>query len=302
MKNCKTLITFLLLTGLGIIISLLIDEPGESKTVCRRGGVPGRIICMSPAVTELVFALGCDERVVGVSDFCVYPAATEKKQKVGGEFNPNFERLTALRPDLIITQGRSAKIADFCQRKQIPIFQLKVNTVEQILADARLLGRRLGRTEQAENLCRGIQDNLRAIEQKVGGGKKRRVFFSLGRVMGSLSGLTTVSGNTFISELIDKAGGVNIFADLEQNYPRISKESLLKREPEIIIEAHPGQELTPQKKEKFLQDWQQLGTLGAVQNGRICFLTADYLIIPAARIDQIALRLAQVIHPEVFGE
>ena len=302
MNNCKTLITFLLLTGLGIIISLLIDKSGGSKTVCRGGGVPGRIICMSPAVTELVFALGCDERVVGVSDFCVYPAAAEKKLKVGGEFNPNFERLTALRPDLIITQGRSVKIADFCQRKQIPILQLKVNTVEQILADARLLGQRLEQAEQAENLCRRIQDNLRAIEQKVGGGKKRRVFFSLGRVMGSLSGLTTVSGNTFISELIDKAGGVNIFADLEQNYPRISKESLLKREPEIIIEAHPGQELGAPQKEKFLQDWQQLGSLPAVQNGRICFLTEDYLIIPAVRIDQIALRLAQVIHPEVFGE
>ena len=300
MKNHKTFIAFLLLTGVGTVVSLLLDRTDSSETLPSHTGTPRRIICMSPAVTELLFALGCGDYIVGVSDFCTWPPETSKKDKIGGTFNPNFEKLTAMTPDLIIIQGRSEKAAQFCRKKNISLLQVEVNDIKTIYNDLNLLGRKLDCAEQAERLCTEIRQTLSEIKAKAAKFRKRRVFFSLGRTSGSLTGLTTVGGKTFLSELIDIAGGENIFADIEQPYPRISKETLLKRAPEIIIEAHPNRLLDPEEQQRLMLDWQTIASLPAVQNGQIRFLTEDYLLIPGPRICQTVRLLARCIHPEAF--
>ena len=246
MKNHKTLIAFLLLTGVGVVISLMLDYAGRPKTHPRSTGAPKRIICMSPAVTELVFALGCGENVVGVSDFCTWPSDAMEKEKIGGAFNPNLEKLLSLTPDLIIIQGRCEKVSQFCRNENIPLLQVEVSDIKTIYNDLYLLGQKLGCADQAERLCADIQQTLKEIKLKAAKHRKRLVFFSLGRTSGSLTGLTTIGGKTFLSELINIAGGENIFVDIEQPYPRISKETLLKRAPEIIIEAYPGLALSPE--------------------------------------------------------
>ena len=213
MKNHKTLIAFLLLTGVGTVISLLLDRTDSSETRPDPTGTPRRIICMSPAVTELVFALGCGDNIVGVSDFCTWPAETSKKEKIGGAFNPNLEKLLSLSPDLIIIQGRCEKVTRFCRKKNISLLQVEVNNIKTIYHDLNLLGRKLDCAERAKQLCTEIRQALREIKVKAAKYRKQRVFFSLGRTSGSLIGLTTVGGKTFISELIDIAGGENIFAD-----------------------------------------------------------------------------------------
>ncbi len=302
MKNHKTLIAFLLLTGIGTVISLLLDRTDSSETRPGPTGTPRRIICMSPAVTELVFALGCGEHVVGVSDFCTWPTDASKKDKIGGVFNPNLEKLLVLAPDLIIIQGRCEKVTQFCRKKNISLLQVEVSDIKTIYNDLNLLGRRLGRADQAARLCTEIRQALWEIKVKAAKHRKQRVFFSLGRTSGSLIGLTTVGGKTFLSELINIAGGDNIFADIGQPYPRISKEALLKRAPEIIIEAHPGLALNHEEQQRLTRDWQAFASLPAVQNGQIRFLTEEYLLIPGPRICQTARLLARCIHPEVFGD
>ena len=150
MKNHKTLIAGLLLTGVGAVISLLLDHTDSSETRLGHTGTPRRIICMSPAVTELVFSLGCGDYVVGVSDFCTWPAETSKKDKIGGVFNPNLEKLLSLAPDLIIIQGRCEKVTRFCRKKNISLLQIEVNNIKTIYNDLNLLGRKLDCAEQAD--------------------------------------------------------------------------------------------------------------------------------------------------------
>lgn len=302
MKKHKTLIAFLILTGIGTVISLLLDRTDSSETRPGHTGTPRRIICMSPAITELVFSLGRGDYVVGVSDFCTWPAETSQKDKIGGAFNPNLEKLLSLAPDLIIIQGRCEKVTRFCRRKNISLLQVEVSNIETIYNDLNLLGRKLNCAERAEQLCTEIRQTLWEIKAKAAKHRKRRVFFSLGRTSGSLIGLTTIGGKTFISELIDIAGGENIFADIEQPYPRISKETLLKRAPEIIIEAHPGRVLSPEEQQRLKRDWQAFASLPAVRDGQIRFLTEEYLLIPGPRICQTARLLARCIHPEVFSD
>ena len=134
-------------------------------------------------------------------------------------------------------------------------------------------------------------------------GKERpRVFFSVYRTGGSLAGLCTINEQSFISELIHIAGGQNIFADLDQPYPRISKESLLKRRPDVIIEIRPDQTLSDTARRQLRDDWQRLPELPAVGHGRLHFTRDSALLIPGPRLGHAARLLAQFIHPETFHE
>ena len=302
MNNHKTFFAFLMLMGTGVLLSLLLYNANEQNNSGVKRSCPQRVICMTPAITELVFALECDNIVVGVSDFCTYPPEALEKENLGGFFNPNFERLMALKPDLIIIQGRFEKMMDFCRQKHLTLLSLELNDLETIYREIMLLGKTLKRTEQAQRLCTQIQQSLEKIEVKVTRCKKRRVFFSLSRTSGLMTGLTTVEGKSFLSELIAIAGGKNIFDDIEQSYPQVSKEALLKRAPEIIIEALPGEQLSSRKRQQLTADWKIMANLPAVRKEQIRFLTEDYILIPGPRMGQAAEKLAKAIHPEVFCE
>ena len=264
--------------------------------------VPERIICASPAVAEIVFALGCGDRVVAVSDFCNYPAEAKKKMRIGGFINPNYERIIAVNPDVIIYQGRHEKIASFCSQYNIATIALQVSNVETIFNDIKLLGDRLGRLEKANQLCSDIKKTLGKIKTTVVDADRPTVFLSLGRAAGSTDSLSTAGANTFLSELIEIAGGRNIFSDVTLAYPKISKESLIKRQPEIIIEPRFTNDLTEQFRDRLLADWQQLSLLPAVKNRRIYFPTDNALLIPGPRMAHAAELLAKLIHPELFNE
>ncbi len=303
----------LLLFVVGVVLAVLLEfganrKPSGSLALDDSQLLPSvptfarRIVCMTPSVTESVFALGGGERVVGVTDFCDYPPQAAQKEKLGGFFNPNFERLLSIKPDLIISQGKSEKITRFCQKENIPLLYVQMSDIDVIFNDLTLLGQILGCPEQAQKLCDDIRQTFNQIKTALADQPRPRVFLSLYRSTGFLNGLTTAGGQTFLSELISCAGAENIFDDLARSYPQISYESLLKRQPQIIIETFPGLELSDDRKRQMLQDWQTLGALPAVKNDRIYFVPESTLLKPGPRIGQAAAYLAQLIHPEVFGE
>ncbi len=276
---------------------------GQNST--DRVTIPQRIVCMSPSITEIVFALGGEDRVVGVSNFCLYPPQAKKKPKLGGFLNPNFEQLIALDPDLVIVQGVSEKITRFCQQEDIELLRVQVDDVESIRNDIEVLGRKLGCPERGKQLSFEISRALDDIKMRLAQCEPRKVFFSLYRTTGSMSGLTTVGADTFISELIGICGGENIFNDVGIRYPQISKESLLKRAPQIIIEPISTENLSPQYREQVIGDWRDFfaGFAGDSTEGpRIYLPASEALLIPGPRIVQAAAMLAKMIHPEVFGE
>lgn len=257
---------------------------------------PQRIITLAPLVTETVFALGGGQQIIGVSEYCDYPPEVSTKVNVGGIFNPNFERIRSLKPDMVIVLGQGEKIADYCRRNHIRFLAVKMADMKGLYEDTLLLGRILGRTEQAKSLCARIFNDLLQVRARTAGKKPRRVFFSMLRTPGSLSGLETIGPGTCLNELIEYAGGINIFNDLTRPYSQVSKETLLKRRPEIIIEPQINPILTEKKRQQLMAQWQAMAELPAVKNGRIYFPPEDLILRPGPRIGQVAAQLADFIN------
>ncbi len=307
MKQTRIIIIASLLFGIGIILSCFIYKLDQYKPALdaseseshskEKSSAYQRIICMIPSVTESVFALGCGDRVVGVTDFCRFPGQAKQKTRVGGFFNPNYERILVLKPDLIITQGQSENITRFSQRHGIAVLHVEMDSLSNIYIDWIRIGEALDCVDRAVELCNDTKDSLKTIRSRVANRKPKRVFYCMNRTAGSLAGLHTIGHSSrFVNELIEIAGGENIFTDLAPGSTRVSKETLLQRQPEIIIEPHPGENVSNSVKTKYLMEWQRLGSLPAVQDRKVYFPTEDYFMIPGPRLAQTAALMAQMIH------
>jgi len=290
------------LLAIGVGMALVLASPrlqsGASGTQPARA--PQRIISMSPNVTECIFAMGLGDRVVGVSDWTMYPPEARDKEVVGSASAPSVERIIALRPDLIIVLGQQEKVAELCEQKGYPLLRMRMDRLETIYSGLQVLGERLGAEEEASGLIDTVRWGLEGIERQVGARPKPRVFLSLSRQPGTLAGVQTVSGETLLSELVEVAGGRNIFDDLAIPYPEVSKEALLERAPEVILEIRPGEELTEARRRQLLADWQAMPGLPAVRSGRVEFLTESHLLVPGPRVVLAARRLALALHPEAL--
>lgn len=272
-----------------------ISPPDPGQTI----GEASRIICAAPSVVEIVFALGIGERVVGVSDFSTHPPEARAIPQIGGLINPNKEKITALQPDLLIIQGQNESLSRFCGEHEIRFLSIEINTLEDIWTAIHTIGQTLRAEDKASALIQKIKDDLQDTQERIHDRPLKKVFLTLGHTPGDLTGLMTTGPGTFLHELVSTAGGKNIFSDASGLYPQISKESLVKRQPEVIIEAIPGG--IPEEKLKLLEkDWSQLPMLPAVKSGSIHFLTEDFLLIPGVRISQTVRRFAEIIHPEAF--
>ena len=265
------------------------------------GGTDKRIVCGSPAVAEIVFALGCGDRVVGVSDYTVYPPEAKEKQSIGGWINPNRERLLMMEPDIIISQGKHETLASFCDEYGILFHAVKLDCLEDIYSAVQSIAENLCVTDRGKKLNARVRSEIAAVRARTAGFPSKRVFLLMGRSPGSLARLSTVGPDTFLDEMIRMGGGTNIFADAKGLYPRISKESLLVRRPEVILEIYPG-EIDGETIDLLMADWNELADLPAVRNNRIHCLTNNFLMIPGPRAGLIARKLARTITPEAYSE
>ncbi len=295
----------LVVLGFALLYLLFQGEQGENaaSSTLPGGGPPNarRVICASPSITEIVFTLGEGTRVVGVSDFSFYPPAALDVAQIGGQINPNRERILSLEPDLIIFQGKHQALARFCREQGIPTLSVDIDRIGHITAAIERIGTVLDADIKAKSLATEIRQQLDDLARKTQARPPRSVFLGLGHTPGDLTGLMTTGSGTFLHELIELAGGRNIFADAPGAYPRISKEALVRRRPDVIIEVL-AEGISPDNQVLLKSDWERLATLPAVQAGRIHFLSDDYLLIPGVRIAQTANRLAAAIHPELFEE
>jgi len=270
------------------------DDERETETGPAR---PQRIIATAPSTVETLFALGASDRVVGVGDWCTYPPEAGGKPRIGGEHNPNFERILALQPDLVIAQGRAEKLDAFCRRNGIGILHVNTDRLATLKSGLREIGRAIGMAPAAERLLARIELDLAAVAYRVAGRPRPKVFLCMSHRAGSLRGLSSASGATLLGQLLTIAGGANIFAEVERHYPPISKEALLQRAPEVILELHPGEALSDEARQQLLSDWQAMASLPAVRHERIHILTDDDLMIPGPRVPRVAERLAKLLHP-----
>ena len=270
-------------------------QPDSSATPAQR------IVCGTPAITEIVFALGCADRVIGVSDFSTFPPEANAKQSIGGWISPNRERLLLLNPDLILTQGAHKRLAAFAEEYEIPFHSTELDSLQDTYCAIDTLATLLDVQTRGNALADQIQNDIASVRDTIGDAPRKRILLLLGRSPGDLAGLTAVGPGTFLNDLLITAGGTNIFADAIGLYPRVSKESILVRQPETIIElvsGHPSDKAIRALK----ADWLQLADIPAVQKNQVHCLTNDVLLIPGPRMHQSVRLLARAIHPEQFDD
>lgn len=292
----------LLIPGVGCRSSDPTGETGPSPADTTSSHTPSvRIICAAPSITEIVFALGSGDQVVGVSDFSVYPPAALSKPRIGGLFNPNRERITALKPDLVITQGEHDSLHALERELGIQRLSVEIDSLSDLKEAIRILGDRLDRRSEARNLIFDLEKRLKHIREMTCDLPRPRVFLSLGHTPGDLTGLMTAGAGTFLDELIEIAGGVNIFGNIPHLYPQISKEALILEQPDIILEICP-EGISTGSRELLRQDWDRFASLHRQASVSVHFISSDYLLIPGLRLPLAAGEFARIFHGELFLE
>ena len=263
---------------------------------------PERIITFAPHITETVFALGKGALVVAVSDFCDFPPAVEDLDRVGGWHNPDLEKVTRLSPTLVIVQGEHAKVTQLARRRDFELLRLDMDSLDTIREGIRTVGERLDCSEAAETLIAEFDAGLDAVRAAVASRSRVPVLILTGRQLRDMTRFHTVGGASFISELVDVAGGANIYADASRPYIEASKETVVMRAPEAVIEVHAGQELPEDIRAQYIADWRQLPSLPAVQSGRIYLVTDSHALRPGPRAPEIAAGIARLLHPDAEPE
>ena len=285
----------------GVLLSLWLRgmkyAPHEGSDGDNDLGRIERIVTMSPAVSEIVFALGGEHRVVGVSQYTTYPPATRRKPKCGGAFNPNFERIVALRPQLIITQGLAEEVDEFARRNGIRFLSVELTDLESVYAAIATIGDALGLPEQATDLGRRMRGRMDEISESVSDRPPVDTMLITGSEPETLRSINVVGPGSFLHDVLTRAGGRNIFADLSRRYAAVSKEAIAERAPRVIIELHGEGKLEPTTREQIKTTWAAMPGLPAVRNGRIHAVGETWAMIPGPRVVKLAERFAAILHP-----
>lgn len=244
---------------------------------------PARIVSLIPAVTEMLFAIGAGDQVVGVSTFDTYPKEATTRPRAGGLFDPNFEAILTLRPDLVIVYGSQDELITRLGRANIPMFPYRHAGLADITDTIRALGRRTGHDKEANALAQQIDAEIRAVRLRAGGGSRPRTLLVFGREEGSMRGLYVSGGIGFLHEMLEAAGGSNVMADVKREGLQLSMEQLLARAPEVVIELRASEGWSAERRAREAEVWKTV-TVPAARNGRVRFLPDDSLTIPGPRV------------------
>ena len=260
-----------------------------------------RVISTSPAITEILFAIGAGDRVVGVTDYCNYPKNACLLPSIGGPLNPNTEKWIALKPDLIILQDDSVVLNKHAKVFKIPTLDVSVNNLENILRSIQVIADAMQTPKAGKQLVDKIKIQIDNYRTSLGKTKPRQVLMLLSDTNDPSRDLYAVGRNTFLNELLSIAGGENILPETMATYPKISKEFIIAKSPEIIIEIGPTANLSNEGILSREKAWTIYPTIRAVKNDRLYFVGANYILIPGPRLVKILDILTRNIHPKLFS-
>ena len=255
--------------------------------------IPQRIISVVPSATEMLFAFGLADRVIAVGDYDQLPPESGDKPRIGGLLNPNIEKIIEYKPDLVITYGSQDILRDRMKELGIRIYPFTHGSISQTLDYMMALGRTVGAEDKAREIEHRIRMTFDEIRKRAPA-KHPKVLLVHNRGVGALGSFYSVGGTAFQNELIEIAGGVNIFGDVDKEVMEPSVEAILQRGPDIIIETLPSG-LADAEAQRRKSDWNKLARLPAVINKRVFIIGEDYMLVPGPRLDLAARKFADVI-------
>jgi iron complex transport system substrate-binding protein len=284
------------------LVLVLLPQVGLAFTVTDQTGrrleliaSPARIVSLVPSVTEIVFTIGAQDRLAGVTDFCDFPAAARRKPRVGGMIAPSLESLVALQPDLVVatTEGNRHETFDQLAALKIPVYLVNPTTVEGVLDLVARLGRLTDRAAAADRLVGQLRERMQAVSARVAGRPRPRVLYVLWP-----EPLIVPGHGALVSELIALAGGNSVTADGGTGYPRYSMEAALARNPEVIFLASHDATRSPLVRSR----WERFTQVPAIRSGRLHVVDGNLMHRYGPRIVDGLEVLARLIHPEAFGK
>lgn len=259
---------------------------------------PARIISLIPAVTEMLFAIGAGPQVVAVSSFDRYPPEVETLQRVGALIDPDVERILSLRPDLVVVYASQTSLREQLERAKIPVYVYSHAALPDITTTIKALGERVGHRFAAADLARNIEARIDSIRRKLAGKPRPRTLIVFDRETLALRGIYASGGIGFIHDMVDAAGGENVFADVKQQAVQATTELILARRPQVILELR-GDSVASDVRQRERAVWRSLSSAPAVRNGRVYFIDQQLTVIPGPRVAEAIELIAGSLHPEV---
>ncbi|MHB1352956.1 MAG: cobalamin-binding protein [Thiobacillus sp.] len=261
----------------------VVDDAGLTLELVRP---PQRIVSLTPHLTELLFAVGAGAQAVGVDSASDYPEAARGLPRVGDYSRVNFERILALKPELVLVWLGGNRPADVHGLKamKLPLLHTRATRLDDVARLLRLLGRASGHPAQGERAAQQFAQRLAAIERRYARGRRLPVFYQVWD-----RPLMTVGGGHWISEALAVCGARNIFADLTALSPVVSREAVLQRAPEVIISGSDAPDVHA--------GWRRYSELPAVRTGAFVRVDADRLHRPSPRLLDGVVQLCESIAP-----
>jgi iron complex transport system substrate-binding protein len=267
------------------------DEAGRQVTV---PDDPGRIISFAPNITEIIFALGREDRLKGVSRFSDFPPEATRLPSVGSYIRLDLEKIMALRPDLCFAtkDGNPKDVVTRLTALGIPVYVVDPKNLEAVMETIHRMGDVLNVAPKADAIVHQMHSRISHVKELVSKAARRpRVFFQIG-----ISPIVSVGDSTFINELIEIAGGINL-AKGPTPYPRFSREQVLALAPDVLI-------ITSMERggrfEEVKREWGRWPAIPAVRNHRILMVDSNLFDRPSPRLVDAIEILARMIHPELF--
>jgi iron complex transport system substrate-binding protein len=251
---------------------------------------PKRIVSLAPNITEILFALGLDSAVAGVTDYCDYPEAARSKPRIGGMLNPNLERVLELHPDLVLMSGSGNMKSDYekLTSSGVAVFVTYPRTIDNVFTSIVTIGALVGRKAEADSIVQALESRKRELLRQAQGVPRQSVLMLL-----SLRPIVAIGPGTFLHELLTIANAENIAGNAAVAYPVLSREEILRRQPDVIIATNDIVRST----DDILKAYPEWKSLRAVQKKRVALVDASIVSRPGPRVIEGLRTILQAIHP-----
>lgn len=275
---------------------VITDDLGRSFP--RPARPPERIVSMAPNITEILFALGLGGRVAGVTRFCDYPPEAQRLPRIGGLVDPNVEIVRSLDPDLVVAfRGNPLRLVDRIRKLGLPVFVLDIGrSLDDLAPLITKIGRVTAAEPRAEELSAGLRSRLAAVDAALAGAARRPKVFVL--LYGQ--GLWTCGGESYVNDLIGRAGGTNVASALPKKWALYKRERIIRDDPDVVfILARSAADFAAGRDR--LAAMPGIGAVSAVRTGRIYEIDENAASRFGPRLVDVLDRMAELLHPDRFG-
>ncbi len=278
-----------------IILLLLAISFGCNSGGGRRVSLPARVtrvVSLAPNLTEIVFAVGAGDRLVGRTSYCDYPPEAKAVAEIGDTLHPSLERIIALKPQVVLisTSSQLEVFTQELQNQNIAVFVTDPHDLEGVFRSIQQVGEMLGQKDQADQLVTKLRERTTAVEQAVKGKQPVSVFYQV-----SAEPLYTAGHDAFVTDLMRRAGAASVTANVPGAWPKFSNESALAARPDAIILPTGGSMGSVNS-----DVTEALRKSPAALQGRVYKINDDYLTRPGPRAIDGLEAMARALHPEAF--